>query len=45
MEMLIGGYSTSPAFDKTAPGYLAPLHIALTLAPEVVIAINSEKRL
>ena len=30
-------------FDKTAPGYLAPLHIALTLAPEVIMAINSEK--
>ena len=41
--LFIGGYSISPAFDKTAPGYLAPLHIALTLAPEVMMAINSEK--
>ena len=41
--VFIGGYSISPAFDKTAPGYLAPLHIALTLAPEVMMAINSEK--
>ena len=40
---LLEGIQFSPAFDETAPGYLAPLHIALTLAPEVMMAINSEK--